>query len=83
MKGAPADNQDLADFLHEPENFDMQESVSDILKKFKEDQERIMNEGLMSAKNTQGLKKEKSGQGLQDQNQQEELDFEEYRRQLE
>lgn len=26
----------------------MQESVSDILKKFKEDQERIMNEGLMT-----------------------------------
>lgn len=26
----------------------MQESVSDILKKFKEDQERILNEGLMT-----------------------------------
>lgn len=40
-------NEDL-DFVENEEQAEMQESVSDILKKFKEDQERIMNEGLMT-----------------------------------
>ena len=40
--------EDELDFVENKEQFDMQESVSDILKKFKEDQERILNEGLLT-----------------------------------
>jgi len=69
--------EDDLDFLENKDQFDMQESVSDILKKFKEDQDRILSEGLTSdsaRKRRPDLDDRFHGQDLYDDDEEEQID---------